>query len=207
MNFWPKIQQLTGKNSRRKLCTARAPVLPGQDSSQGLKETSKEVSVRIYFFDTSALQHRYLNAPDSRGVRRIVSDERVLCYIADWTIVEMASTLARRCRQLSFSHQKFDRLESRFFEDIASSRLKVRTTSTRDFTRARDLLRFAGIVKKRRLSSGDALIAASCLDLAYQEKQRITFCTSDNPLHSILSDITAFTSALHLKFFRPPIVP
>jgi predicted nucleic acid-binding protein len=151
----------------------------------------------IYFFDTSALQHRYLDAPDARTVRRIISDRRAICHIADWTIVEMASTLARRCRQASVSCQIFDRLERQFFEDIAHGRLKVRITSSRDYTRARDLLRFAGMIKRRRLSSGDALIAACCLDLAYQEKQRITFCTSDGPLYS----------ALHLRFFRPPVPP
>jgi len=158
--------------------------------------------VQIYFFDTSALQHRYVNGPSSRAVRRIVSDERVICYIADWTVVEMASTLARRCRQLSFSCRQFDRLEGQFFADIASGRLNVRITSTRDFTRARDLLRFAGMIRARRLSSGDALIAACGLDLAYSEKQRVIFCTSDRPLHSILGDITAFTSALKLRLFQ-----
>jgi hypothetical protein len=55
------------------------------------------------------------------------------------------------------------------------------------------------MIKARNLSSGDALIAACCLDLAYVEKQRITFCTSDRPLHSILSDITAYTSAINLR--------
>lgn len=133
-----------------------------------------------------------------------MSDERVICYIADWTIVEMASTLARRCRQAAFSYREFDVLEKRFFEDVAEGRLRVRATTSRDFTRARDLLRFAGIIRRRRLSSGDALIAACCLDLAYQERERITFCTSDQPLYSILSDITAYTSALRLRFFRAP---
>ena len=161
----------------------------------------------MYFFDTSALQHRYLDAPDARAVRRIISDQRTICYIADWTIVEMASTLARRCRQISASLQTFDHLERQFFKDIANGNLRVRITSTRDFSRARDLLRFAGIIKRRRLSSGDALIAASCLDLAYQERQRITFCTSDEPLYSILSGITAYTSALRLRFFRVPLPP
>jgi PIN domain len=162
--------------------------------------------VGIYFFDTSALQHRYMDGPESRTVRRIISDPRVICHIADWTVVEMASTLARRCRQAALSNREFDSLERQFFEDIATGRLRVRNTTSRDFTRARDLLRYAGIIKRRRLGSGDALIAACCLDMAYQEKCRVTFCTSDKPLHSILSDITAFTSALHLRFFQPPIV-
>jgi hypothetical protein len=159
------------------------------------------VTVPTYFFDTSALQHRYVDGPHSRPVRRIVSDGRVLCYIADWTIIEMASALGQRCRQLAMSCRQFDRMERDFFADIASARLRVRATSPRDFTRARDLLRYAGMIKRRRLSSGDALIAACCLDLAYQEKQRITFCTSDRPLHSILTGVTAFTSALRIRFF------
>jgi hypothetical protein len=160
-----------------------------------------------YFFDTSALQHRYLDAPDSRSVRRIISNRLTICYIADWTILEMGSTLTRRCRQLSAPCREFDRLEREFFADIAEGRLRVRSTSTRHFTRARDLLRFAGMIKRRRLTSGDALIAACCLDLAYQEKERVTFCTSDQPLFSILGDITAYRSALTLRYFRPPVPP
>jgi predicted nucleic acid-binding protein len=155
-----------------------------------------------YFFDTSALQHRYIDNANSRSIRRIISDKRIVCYIADWTIVEMASALAHRCRQAAMSFRQFDQMESNFFRDVADGRLRVRITSSRDFTRARDLLRYAGIIKRRRLSSGDALIAACCLDLAYQEKQKITFCTSDGTLHSILTDITAFNSALHLRLFR-----
>lgn len=162
------------------------------------------MTVGIYFFDTSALVHRYLDGPDSRKVRRIVSDSRVICNIADWTILEMVSALARRCRQEAMSKRDFDLLEKRFFRDIATGRLRVRVTTSRDMMRARDLLRYAGIIKGRRLDSGDAFIASCCLDLAYQEKRRITFCTSDKKLYSILSEITVFTSALQLRFFIPP---
>jgi len=158
----------------------------------------------LHFFDTSALIHRYLDGPASRQVRRVISDKRNKCFTAEPCIVEMSSALGRRLRGQNLGHQQFDRLEKRFFADIADGSIEICALKMQDFTRARELLRYAGMVKRRRLTSFDALIACSCLDLAYSKKTRVTFCTSDNPLYTILCDIDAFTSALNLKFYPPP---
>ncbi len=152
----------------------------------------------IHFFDTSALQHRYVSGPHTRRVRRIISDQRCECYIADWTVLEIASGLAKRCRAGNLTIQSYDAMDTRFFEDLAGGRLKVRESTPQEIRRARDLLRFAGVIKRRRLTSGDALIAVSCLDLALERKCRVNFYMSDNPLYNILQDIGAFTSALSL---------
>lgn len=158
---------------------------------------------RVYFFDTSALIHRYLDGPSSRTIRRIVSDKRNKCFTAEVCIVEMSSAFGRRLRGGNFSHQRFDQLEKMFFSDISNGLLEIYPLKMQDYTRARGLLRYAGMVKRRRLTSFDSLIACSSLDLAYREKSKITFCTSDRPLYSILSDINAFTSALDLRFYPP----
>ena len=44
-----------------------------------------------YFFDTSALKHRYITTPQHTQISRIVSDKRNACYICDFTILEMAA--------------------------------------------------------------------------------------------------------------------
>ena len=152
------------------------------------------------FFDTSALQHRYITGPYSRRVRRIVSDRRGDSFIADVTILEIASTLARKCRKNNWDKRRYDSLDMDFWSDLANRRLKVRETTRSEIMRARHLIRFAGVVRRREIGSADALISATCLDLALEKKQRITFFTSDWTLYSILRDLDAFRSTLALRY-------
>jgi len=112
----------------------------------------------------------------------------------------MVSSFARRCRKGGHAVTVFDRWELRFFDDIAKGRLNVRPISQQDVLRARQLIRFAGILLRRSLSSGDALIASACLALALERRSIVTFYTSDWTLYSTLREVGAFTSALRLVF-------
>ena len=170
---------------------------------------------RVFFFDTSALIHRYLDCPSSRKIRTIVSRRDTKCFVGELTVLEMSSAIARRLRKPRHdpniidlvNNRKFDRLESRFFRDISQDIIEVYPLSNTHYTRARGLLRYAGVVKNRAITTVDALIASAALDLAYKEKERINFCTSDRPLFKIISGINAFTSALNLRFYDPPLPP
>ena len=79
-----------------------------------------------YFFDTSALKHRYIETPQHAKVSKIVSDKRNACYICDLTILEMAHALGSVCRGNNTGLKKYDAMNSRFFEDIHSGRIEVR---------------------------------------------------------------------------------
>ena len=160
---------------------------------------------RIYCFDTSALIHRYLNGPASRQIRRIVSDRRNKCFLPELCVVEMSSALGRRLRRSHLGHRDFDRLEIKFFDDISEGRIEVYPLRMQDFTRARELLRYAGMVRKRNLTSVDSLVACASLEIAYREQQRVTLCTSDRTLYSILSEIDAYTAALDLRYYEVPL--
>jgi len=116
----------------------------------------------------------------------------------------MASTLAKRCRKASLSEGAFDRMDRRFLRDVSQERLRVRTTTMRDMIRARHLLRFAGVIRKRDLGTGDAMIASSCLALAQEARVRVVFYTADWTLYTILRDLDAFTSALRLRYVGKP---
>jgi len=155
--------------------------------------------VPCFFFDTAALQHRYVEGPYSRTVRKIVSDRRWDTFIAEITVLEMASALARRCRKQNWPESRYDVLDMRFLRDIADHRLRVRRITRRDILRARHLIRFAGMLRRRNISSADALIATCCLALALERKERVAFYTSDKSLYSILQEIDAFRSALALR--------
>lgn len=158
----------------------------------------------IYFFDTSALQHRYVDGKHSRRIRRVVSDKRNECYIADWTILEIGSAIARRCRQEQLRDERFDVADLWFWTDVSNATLKVRETGTREILRARDLIRYAGVIRRRKISSGDALVAVCCLELALESGRRVAFYMEDLKLYRVLSQIKAYTSALDLRIIRTP---
>lgn len=96
----------------------------------------------------------------------------------------------------------YDSMDIRFLNDVASGRLIVRTADRKNSLRARHLIRFAGVVRRRNIGSADAVIASCCLDLALEMKKRIIFYTHDKPLFLTLQEINAFTSALTLRFLR-----
>jgi predicted nucleic acid-binding protein len=161
----------------------------------------------VYFFDTSALKHRYMDGPYSRGIRRIISTGSNECFIADITILEIASALGGKCREGNLRYQRYDQADDRFWKDVAEGKLVVRSTSQYEVIRARNLLRFAGVLKRRNLGSADALIAVSCLELALERGDRIVFYTSDWTQYDVLRQIDAFNSALILRFAGKPKNP
>ena len=161
----------------------------------------------LHFLDTCALQHRYIDSVYSRRVRSLVSRESCQCFISEWSVLEIASALANRSRKGILSIEKFDLLNGHFLKDVASGSLGVINLSGRDFIRARDLIRFAGVVKKRNLKSGDAMVATSCLAFSLQRKEGVSFYTSDWTLYDTLRGIDAFTSRLKLVFLGTPKSP
>lgn len=152
-----------------------------------------------YFLDTSVLKYRFFKGKHSRSIKRIVSDRRNICYIADHTIIEIASALASTCREWNWDAKKFDDMNNRFFRDLSSGILQVRPTTKHDVLRASHLIRYAGVEKKRSLKSGDSLIATSALEFALENQVRVIFYTGDKTLYSILQTLSAFTSALKLR--------
>ena len=158
----------------------------------------------IYFFDTSALKHRYIASPYARQIRRVISGRRYQHYITDLTVIEIASALGSWWRNSGLGLRRHDVMDAKFFRDVAAGRLIVRPTSQRDAIRARRLLRFAGVIKKRNLGAADALIASSCLALAQERKTKVVFYTADWTLYSILRDIDAFRAVMSLRFVGVP---
>lgn len=152
-----------------------------------------------YFFDTSALKHRYVNTLTSPRVKAAVSDHRNSVYISELTIVELASAFADDCIQRAVGGVEYDRMYRVFFRDLADRRVQVRSVSHRNFDGARHLLRYARVIRGRHLTSADAIIAESCRQLAYELKMRVTFYLCDQRLHNTLSSISAYTSAVRLR--------
>lgn len=158
----------------------------------------------ILFFDTCALKHRYVSTNHSRVVRRAISDRRNECHISELTVLEIGSALGSHCRGAGLGLDDFDRFDRRFFKDVAAGLLRVRSIARRDLRRARHLLRFAGVVRARNITSGDALIAITGLELALERNERVTFWTADRRLHAVVASLDAFTKVLNFRFLAPP---
>lgn len=153
-----------------------------------------------YFFDTSALQHRYVDSPKSRSIRKIISDKRNRCYISELTILEISSALALRCRKAKLTLKDYSKMDQSFWRDIHEQRLHVRPVTQRDMMKARHLLRYAGVELNRKLKSADALIAASALEDAYESGMKVTFCLEDWTLYDVVRNISAYRSALRFRY-------
>lgn len=154
----------------------------------------------LYFFDTSALQHRYIDGAKSRGIRKTISDPRNACFISTATILEIASAFGTQCRRHSLSRVDYRRWDQWFWSDVRSGLLKFREPSQREYTRALHLIAYAGIDLRRRISSFDALIAASCLELAIERSARVRFCLADWTLYDIVRNVSAYRSTISFRF-------
>jgi hypothetical protein len=158
----------------------------------------------ICFFDTCALKHRYIGSPQGPRISRLIGRRSNRCHIADLTVLEMPCALGGHCRDKKLGVSAYDLMDHRFLADIAHQRLLVRQTSKLNVLRARNLLRLGGVIRRRNMGSGDALIASCGLDLAHDLKERISFYTADWTLYTTLRDINAFTAAMTLHYILPP---
>ena len=156
-----------------------------------------------YFFDTSALKHRYVKSGISARIKRAISDSRHEIYISELTIVELATAFADDCIARSVGHGDYDRMYRKFFHDVAKRRVRVRNVTQRDFQNARHLLRFAKVIQRRHLRSADAIIAESCRELAYELNSPIIFYLCDERLYRTLNSLNAYASAVKLRFVHP----
>ena len=151
------------------------------------------------FFDTSALVPRYRPGKYTYRVNQIFGGPKNI-FVAEITMVEIVSAFGSICRQHKLPDSDFEQMNTAFFDDVATGRVKIRLISTSDMLRARHLLSLAGIVNRRNLGSSDALVAVSCRELALETHERVMFYTRDWTLYSILYQINAYRSALRMRF-------
>jgi hypothetical protein len=52
--------------------------------------------------------------------------------------------------------------------------------------------------------SFDALIAASCLELALERSTKVKFCLDDAPLYDVIHQLSAYKSAIQFRFIGTP---
>jgi hypothetical protein len=124
-------------------------------------------------------------------------------YVSELSLVEIASAFAQVCRRNNWGVRTYDAYDTDFLRDLQRKRILVRHVTPVDLMRARHLLRFARVLKSRKLDSSDAIIAECCRELALERRERLVFYTADWKLYAILRDIDAYTSALRLRYLGP----
>jgi len=152
----------------------------------------------LCYFDTSALQYRYTGGRHARTVSRTINDTRNTCFISEFTILEIASVLAKACRREKLKLKDFQRMDRKFWEDLDAKRLLVRPLSQTDLLRARHLMRRSAELG-RGMTTADSVIATSAMELALERGERVTLFTEDKGICGVIDTINAYKATLQLK--------
>ena len=131
----------------------------------------------IAYFDSSALVKRYVAETGSGDVRALL--DRATPATSRLSAVEIASALARRCREGHLSASLRDRLLGELDEDLESFYL---------VEVAPDVVRFASAMLKRNpLRAADAVHLASSLVLQEKLGSPVVFAAFDRNLAAAAS--------------------
>ncbi len=126
----------------------------------------------IAYFDASALAKRYVEETDSaRVLRWLERSTSAACRLSE---VEIASALARRCREGAISSAARDRVLAALSEDLLA--LHVVELSHEVVSAAR------GVLLKHVLRAADAVQLASAMMLRERCRSPVAFVTFDEHL-------------------------
>jgi uncharacterized protein len=126
----------------------------------------------LRYFDASALAKRYVLEPETPAVRRwLASGASVTSRLSE---VEIASALARRCREGALSASERDRALAQLRVDVDS--MEVVELSPEIATIA------AGLLLRHILRASDAIHLASCLEVARQLEVQAELVVYDTAL-------------------------
>ena len=127
----------------------------------------------VYFFDSSALAKQYIDEPGSRWVQRVLS-QFPLTVIAEITIVEVTSALARRWRTGEITAEEYQFAKRVFLQDVRWHRVISARRST--------VVRAIDLIDRHPLRAYDALQLATALevaDIVGAEGSSLTFVSAD----------------------------
>lgn len=129
-------------------------------------------SLLILFLDASALVKRYVAEPGRRELLAAVRKRKAAA--SRLSEVEIASALARRCREGAFTDAERDRTVARLAADFRSLIIVELSEAV--------TLRAIGLTARRSLRAGDALQLAAALELRERLGEPIEFLAYDEKL-------------------------
>lgn len=130
------------------------------------------------YFDTSALVKRYLSELGSAWVQSMCDPQAGnVISVCDLTLVEFASTIARRVREGTVSQRDTDILTERFITDFKRQYLSI-SLESRVMIAAHDQVLGSPVP----LRSLDAIQLACAIEARLMLDEPITFVTADKHL-------------------------
>jgi predicted nucleic acid-binding protein len=123
----------------------------------------------LRYFDASALAKRYVLEPESASVRRLLASETPAT--SRLSEVEIASALARRCRDGSVSVDERDQALAQLRDDIGSMNVVELSPDIAALA--------ASLLLRHPLRASDAIQLASCLHVARQLETVPEFVVDD----------------------------
>ncbi|MCX8068182.1 MAG: type II toxin-antitoxin system VapC family toxin [Anaerolineae bacterium] len=129
----------------------------------------------VFYLDSSVLVKRYLPEPGTEWVRRIVTVASIA--MAEFSIVEVASALARRVRMGHLDPRLGDDLLEVFLQDVEGCSVLAPNRDT--------VLLAVDLIRRHPLRAYDALQLATALQLAdalRSERLSLTFVSADERL-------------------------
>lgn len=158
----------------------------------------------IHFLDTSALKWAYISgAKHCRRCRVILTRLKGQVYIAEISILELASALGHQVRGNRMSIADYTKATRRFFQDIAEGKLEVRPFPASEYIPCRDLLCLVGIDARRNLECQDGIVAYTARRLAIERKTKVRLLTSDKKLAGVIRDIDLFSGLVIAEYLDP----
>lgn len=158
----------------------------------------------IHVFDTSALKWAYIRPSKfHRRCRYILTRLRGQVYVAEITILELASALGHQVRGGRMSVLQYATASQRFFKDIADGRIEIRPFPSSEYIPCRDLLTLVGINARRNLESQDGIVAYTARRLAIERKTQVKLLTSDKKLAGVIRELDLFAGLVLSEYLDP----
>jgi predicted nucleic acid-binding protein len=158
----------------------------------------------IHFLDTSALKWAYIpQAKYCRRCRFILTRLKGQVYIAEISILELASALGHEVRGNRMSVAEYTRASRRFFQDIAEGKIEVRPFPSSEYIPCRDLLSLVGIGARRNLECQDGIVAYTARRLAIERRVRVKLLTSDKKLAGVIRETDLFSGLVVSEYLDP----
>lgn len=104
-------------------------------------------------------------------------------------------------RENHIDHPTYKRNELALMKDVADSKLEI-SPMIRSIERARYLIEYVGVIKKRALRTGDSIQLVTALEMSSLAKDIVVFVTCDVRLSRIVNEVDVFQLQLRPLFLQ-----
>jgi predicted nucleic acid-binding protein len=158
----------------------------------------------MYLIDTSTVKWAYVDgAKLTQRCRYLLSRAKGRIYVAEITLLEVASALASMVRDKKITAAQFAAADRRFWRDVADGKLIVVSLPSSELIACRELLILVGITAGRNIRTQDAMVAYTARRVALEKRQVVTLLTCDKKLANVVKTTAAFARLVKARYLHP----